>query len=394
MTSEASPFRKGASIAWGHTNFLNLSDMNKRKTLIVCLAIWALQASSLWALDSFVETFNGTGPFESASGGISGLDNPGWDFFGDGEIKNGGYAYFNAPPPGVEQRHGDLVTRYLFTNCSYTERVELSDVKMIGASAVRFDHAVTGISSLTTLFARLGFRLDINNSQVVLVQDTPVSTHVAMEFRYDEELSEATFGFDLDYRDEVPILRYGPFPYKAENSDQIIRFSAYADLGGEMSGVLDNWSLSYDCEASLGDFNNSGALDVEDIDLLSSAVRVGTNEPTYDLNADQLVDDLDRTVWVETLRKTYFGDSNLDGEFNTADLVQVFQAGLYEDAIDGNAGWASGDWNGDADFNSRDLVLAFQSGGYEAGPRPAAVPEPSASLLLLIGIAMAARRRV
>jgi hypothetical protein len=214
-----------------------------------------------------------------------------------------------------------------------------------------------------------------------------------MEFRYDEELSEATFGFDLDYRDEVPILRYGPFPYKAENSDQITRFSARADVPGEMSGVLDNWSLSYDCEASLGDFNNSGVLDVEDIDLLSSAVRLGTNEPAYDLNADQLVDDLDRTVWVETLRKTYFGDSNLDGEFNTADLVQVFQAGLYEDAIDGNAGWASGDWNGDADFNSRDLVLAFQSGGYEAGPRPAAVPEPSASLLLLIGVAMAVCRR-
>jgi hypothetical protein len=138
MTSEASAFRKRTSIAWAHTSFL--TDMNKRKTLIVCLAIWALQASSLWAFDSFVETFNGTGPFESESGGISGLDNPGWDFFGDGEIKNGGYAYFN-DPFGLDGRHYDEVRRSLSTNCSYTERVELSDVKMIGQSVVRFDHA-------------------------------------------------------------------------------------------------------------------------------------------------------------------------------------------------------------------------------------------------------------
>jgi hypothetical protein len=158
----------------------------------------------------------------------------------------------------------------------------------------------------------------------------------------------------------------------------------------DLSGILDLWSYTSLCHD--GDFNNNGTLDVEDIDLLSNVARLGTDDPDYDLNDDQLVDQLDRGFWVETLRKTYFGDSNLDGEFNTADLVQVFQAGLYEDAIDDNAGWASGDWNGDADFNSRDLVLAFQSGGYEAGPRPAAVPEPSASLLLLIGIAIAARR--
>jgi hypothetical protein len=58
------------------------------------------------------------------------------------------------------------------------------------------------------------------------------------------------------------------------------------------------------------------------------------------------------------------GDSNQDGVFNSSDLILVFQAGEYEDAINGNSTFAEGDWNGDGDFNSSDLVLAFQRGNY------------------------------
>jgi hypothetical protein len=221
----------------------------------------------------------------------------------------------------------------------------------------------------------------------------PRGPHIALEIEYDDALSQARFTYDNDISDDVSALTFGPYDYTAtffENHETRLTFVAIA--GGNADGLLDYWSIMQ-LSDSQGDFNSNGTLDAEDIDLLSGEVRSGANNATFDLNSDQLVDQLDRTVWVETLRKTYFGDSNLDGEFNTTDLVQAFQTGVYEDTIDGNAGWASGDWNGDADFNSRDLVLAFQSGGYEAGPRPAAVPEPSASLLLLIGIAMAARRR-
>ena len=60
------------------------------------------------------------------------------------------------------------------------------------------------------------------------------------------------------------------------------------------------------------------------------------------------------------------GDANRDGIFNSADLVQVFQRGEYEDQIAGNSSWEDGDWNGDGDFTTSDLVLAFQSGRYQA----------------------------
>ena len=82
------------------------------------------------------------------------------------------------------------------------------------------------------------------------------------------------------------------------------------------------------------------------------------------------------------------GDTNLDGEFNSRDLVRVFQVGEYEDKVLGNSTWATGDWNADADFTSGDLIAAFQDGGYEAGPRAAtiAVPEPTSLAMLLTGL--------
>ena len=63
------------------------------------------------------------------------------------------------------------------------------------------------------------------------------------------------------------------------------------------------------------------------------------------------------------------GDVDRDGQFTSADLVVVFQAGEYEDDVPGNSTWEEGDWNSDFDFDfdfdSADFVLAFQTGLYE-----------------------------
>jgi hypothetical protein len=132
-----------------------------------------------------------------------------------------------------------------------------------------------------------------------------------------------------------------------------------------------------------GDFNGDGALNALDIDLLSA--NVGGVDLKYDVNSDGKVDPTDRDVWVKDLRKTWYGDANMDGEFSSADFVAVFTIGEYEDATVGNSTWADGDWNGDKDFTSSDFVFAFQDGGYEKGPRVAvAVPEPSMNLVVLL----------
>ena len=145
-----------------------------------------------------------------------------------------------------------------------------------------------------------------------------------------------------------------------------------------------------------GDFNGDGAYSVVDIDMLTSKVRAGTGGGAFDLNDDGAINDDDRTIWVHDVKRTYFGDANLDGEFSSADFVDVFVAGEYEDTRAGNSSWATGDWDGDAEFTSSDFVTAFVDGGYELGKREAvnAVPEPSTVLLLLLGMVAVTRFRL
>jgi hypothetical protein len=146
------------------------------------------------------------------------------------------------------------------------------------------------------------------------------------------------------------------------------------------------------------DFNEDGVVDVQDINLLLAEIRGGTNLERFDLTGDGLLNDGDILFLVtgpEELN-TYIGDVNLDGQFNSSDLVEVLSGGQYEDAVALNSVWETGDWNGDAEFNTSDLVFALAQGGYEAGPRAAtlavAVPEPATCLLLLFGSALSLRR--
>jgi hypothetical protein len=96
--------------------------------------------------------------------------------------------------------------------------------------------------------------------------------------------------------------------------------------------------------------------------------------------------------WVHDLADTYFGDADLNAEFNSSDMVQVFAGGKYETGED--AGWAQGDWDGNGLFDSSDMVTAFVDGGYEKGPRAnaAVVPEPTSVLLLVMGLIAVATR--
>jgi hypothetical protein len=209
------------------------------------------------------------------------------------------------------------------------------------------------------------------------------------------------------------------------NGQLRVAFDGYTPVGGETYTLLSaadingsqflnaalpvlpeglDWVLSIDdtqVQLSIsspnprGDFNGDGILDAADIDALSEAARAGQNPAMFDLTGDGLVDQADRQTWVDDLKRTYFGDANLDGEFNSGDLVFVFQAGQYEDAVEGNSTWATGDWDGDGDFTSSDFVTAFSAGGYEQGPRAAvaSVPEPATAAMALLGLAALVLRR-
>lgn len=138
----------------------------------------------------------------------------------------------------------------------------------------------------------------------------------------------------------------------------------------------------------VGDFDLDGNLTAQDIDLLASAIRAGAQDIKYDVAANGTLDAADLSYWIQDLKKTYFGDANLDGQFDSTDFVDVFQRGEYEDAVAANSGWADGDWDGNGDFESGDFVQAFQGGGYDQGPRAAgavaSVPEPAAVSLVTV----------
>jgi hypothetical protein len=143
-----------------------------------------------------------------------------------------------------------------------------------------------------------------------------------------------------------------------------------------------------------GDYNHNGTLDAADIDDMTIQTAGGTHPAAYDLNGDALVNDGDIKVWVGDLFHSWIGDANLDGQFNSSDLVTVLATGTYE--VDVNSVWSTGDFNGDGRTNSSDLVVALADGGYEQGPRAAlgAVPEPASFIILMAGlISMAIRRR-
>lgn len=63
-----------------------------------------------------------------------------------------------------------------------------------------------------------------------------------------------------------------------------------------------------------------------------------------------------------TIDQAIAGDSNLDGAFDSSDLVAVFTAAKFETGR--SATWAEGDWNRDGFFNTSDLVTAFSQGCY------------------------------
>ena len=208
---------------------------------------------------------------------------------------------------------------------------------------------------------------------------------VHMEYRFVGDTMEFTSWLDGDEKPENPDLVMRDRTHQVNDvigvfinpSDQLeafaVRFLAYLP------------SLE-------ADFDASGGLDSTDIDLLSDEVHLGKNNRAFDLNGDTVVDAQDRNVLVSELLNTYFGDANLDGEFNSSDFVEVFLAGQYEDDLVGNSTWATGDWNGDSEFDSGDFIIAFQDGGFEQGPKAnlSSVPEPNSRFLAIMCVCVSA----
>ena len=101
----------------------------------------------------------------------------------------------------------------------------------------------------------------------------------------------------------------------------------------------------------LGDVNGDAELNADDIDMLAGAIRDDIQEPPFDLNNDNVVDQADMDTLIFDLLNTSYGDSNLDRFVDSSDF------GIWEqNSYQSDTGWASADFNGDgvtdvSDFN-------------------------------------------
>jgi hypothetical protein len=224
-------------------------------------------------------------------------------------------------------------------------------------------------------------------------QFVPSGQNIAFELRYDAVANTVTFLYDRDIEDSDEGITLGPFPFLGNYQEtHEVFITVGASEQGRANGIIDLWSTTPISNVQ-GDFNGNEVLDAADIDALSAQVRAGANDSLYDLNADAAVDDLDRQFWVHDLKQTFFGDADLDGSFDSADLVQVLAFGEYEDKVKLNSTWLTGDWNGDGDFTSGDLIVALADGGYEAVQDAAAVPEPAGGVFAMAAAALVMTRR-
>jgi hypothetical protein len=171
--------------------------------------------------------------------------------------------------------------------------------------------------------------------------------------------------------DEVRYENQAPWPLLADGRGaSLSRFDATA-VGMDAENWLASRDLGTPGAENLfyqyhvrGDFDGDRRRTARDIDLLSFQIRSQRIDPAFDLNGDQFLTEADRDELVSQILGTFAGDTNLDGRFDSRDIVLVMQAGHYDNLLVGPAGWSQGDWNGDGVFNSSDLVHAFQVGRY------------------------------
>lgn len=336
------------------------------------------------------------------------FDAPHWELFvGDAMFVDGGYQMSNPPSrDGTFDQIGALVTG----SGDFVTTIEIRDLTL---GSVRLDdfasrnHLTINHSTTEGQFftfslqehtlSETGFWGVFGGSRLGTftgsVPQTPPGATASLQIEYKQSPPTSIFLYDNDITDNESPIRFGPI----ETIDLSLGNTIGMDLtlGAFMAsgppdgpdqnradGLVTQVSV-VSTESSVGDFNSDGQVDILDIDLLTAHILSGGDMGIYDINRDSIVDIHDRTFWIQNISNTFFGDTNLDGEFSSVDLVIVFEAAEYEDNIPENSTWADGDWNGDGEFTSRDLVSAFQDGGYERGPRMATtLPEPSYPLLL------------
>jgi hypothetical protein len=128
------------------------------------------------------------------------------------------------------------------------------------------------------------------------------------------------------------------------------------------------------------DFDANGALDSGDVNLLTAEIAAETNDPSFDLNDDGLVDTLDLDDWFSAysdFSSVPLSTALVDVNFDTTNTVADFQI-IQVNLLITTTNFTDGNLNADHWVDSLDRDLYIARGGV--------VPEPSTLLLAAIGV--------
>ncbi|MCA9218540.1 MAG: lamin tail domain-containing protein [Planctomycetales bacterium] len=264
---------------------------------------------------------------------------------------------------------------------SATETVQTTDWRVNGGARYNFDlnsSLPAGSTSLLISFNPLdATRLAAFKAHYGIGDEVNILGNYTGQLDGDEDRI-TLYGRDLSLADQPVVLPLitqdevyydssGLWPTEADGTGmtlQRVAVDQYGNLATSwMAGEATPGATSF-VGGMPGDLNGDRVVDAADIDRMCTEVHAATPAAAFDLNGDGSVDQADYKYLIRDILRTTPGDANLDGAFDSRDLVQVFQGGQYEDNVTGNGSWANGNWNCDGEFTTRDFVAAFMVGEY------------------------------
>ncbi|MCA9212915.1 MAG: hypothetical protein KDB27_07620 [Planctomycetales bacterium] len=370
--------------------------------IVVTVSLLAFNSEANGETHRFVEFFDGEGPFQGEHPEApKGLHNPGWEFQSDTDafFSDDGLVFNDGPERPRTRDNQDVISRDVVGDGSFRHFVEVTDVELntdssaMTASQVTLEHYLVfergqidlvQVSAWSlaqeNLFAiGVGLHGDLHLFDESKFPEIRRGNNISLAIEFDQQTRQIVFEYDSDVQDEANAIQQWEFAY--EGSVSAMQRTRLAFWGGSnpvsaADGTLVYWSLTdLDRDLQFADFDSDGSLTVSDVEQLAEAIRGGEFDMRFDVDFNNRLNRSDLDEFVREYAKTFYGDANLDGRFDSVDLV--FKFAEYQDRIPGNSTWRSGDWNLDGDFDSSDLVLAFKDAGYESTSEIYAVPEPT-----------------
>lgn len=160
------------------------------------------------------------------------------------------------------------------------------------------------------------------------------------------------------------------------------------------------FTARYSSQQVRGDFDGDSIVDETDIQAMFAAIDEASENRWFDLNFDEVVDELDLIELITGVLNTAMGDVNLDQKVDLADLARLAtNFGKESDAL-----WLEGDINGDGMVDLADLAKIATNFGFGTEQQALGgasaqrllaivIPEPASALLGAFGMIIIGIRR-